>query len=287
MIWHQIISLKTGTTINYLEFPEDSCKIIEAYDLHGLEITATSLTWAPYLKIDGCNEVGLHCLRNEGYMIDIMDHLGAQYNFTYLSQKNVDNDWGMMPVNGTWIGVWGDIIRNEHDMTLGPWYNTFERNYFFDFVPLIQTRDILAMKPQHSKIDFGLFTRVFVGDTLFYISSMAGITCCLTYFISKICLGGTWNGLDIITFIGWLFFTLVNSYYCGVLTMFFATPISLPFDNIRGAIQAHPTWNLMFAEGYEGWIRIMAENDQDFKSLWLRYQMVKTETTFDTVKNGG
>ena len=63
-------------------------------------------------------------------MIDIMDHLAAQYNFTYVSQKNVDNDWGMMPVNGTWIGVWGDIIENDHDMTLGPWYNTFERNYF-------------------------------------------------------------------------------------------------------------------------------------------------------------
>ena len=189
MIWQQIISLKTGTTINYLEFPEDSCKIIEAYDLHGLEITATSLTWAPYLKIDGCNEVGLHCLRNEGYMIDIMDHLGAQYNFTYLSQKNVDSDWGMMPVNGTWIGVWGDIIKNDHDMTLGPWYNTFERNYFFDFVPLIQTRDILAMKPQHSKIDFGLFTRVFVGDTLFYISFIAGTTCCLAFWIGKYTVG--------------------------------------------------------------------------------------------------
>ena len=160
-------------------------------------------------------------------------------------------------------------------------------NNFFDFVPLIQTRDILAMKPQHSKIDFGLFTRVFVGDTLFYISSIIGITCSLALLISKFCIGGIWNGLDIITFIGWLFFTLVNSYYCGVLTMFFATPISLPFDNMRSAIQAYPTWNLIFAQGYEGWIRIMAESgDQDFRSLWQRYQVDKTGTTFDSVKNG-
>ena len=60
MIWHQIISLKTGISINYLDFPENSCKIVEAYDLRGLQITATSLTWAPYLTIDGCNFLFRH-----------------------------------------------------------------------------------------------------------------------------------------------------------------------------------------------------------------------------------
>ena len=53
MTWHNIISLKSGCAINNLTFEENSTRIIETFDLQGLQITSTSLTWPPYLTIDG------------------------------------------------------------------------------------------------------------------------------------------------------------------------------------------------------------------------------------------
>ncbi len=32
---------------------------------------------------------------------------------------------------------------------------------------------------------------------------------------------------------GWIFFTLLNAYYGGALTMFFTSEVALPFDNVR------------------------------------------------------
>ena len=87
MTWHQIISLRSGSALNHLEFAKNSSRIIETFDMHGLDITSTSLTWAPYLTIDDCNQDGLECAKNYGYLIDIMDKLAVEFNFTYVSQK--------------------------------------------------------------------------------------------------------------------------------------------------------------------------------------------------------
>ncbi len=36
---------------------------------------------------------------------------------------------------------------------------------------------------------------------------------------------------------GWIFFTLLNAYYGGALTMFFTSEVTLPFDNAREVSQ--------------------------------------------------
>ena len=180
MVWYQVISLKSGSVFNHLKFDGSTYRIIETFDLQSLEITATSLTWAPYLTIDGCNKFGLKCVENKGYLIDFMDKLSIEFNFTYVSQKNVDNDWGTEQksgpynINGTWGGVWGDVISKHYDMILAPWLWTSARNELFTCVPLLNLGNILAMKQHNSKIDFGFFTRAFTGDTLIYVIFMAG-----------------------------------------------------------------------------------------------------------------
>ena len=121
MTWHQITSLKSGSTISNLTFHVNSTMVVETFDLQGLEISSTSLTWDPYLIIDGCNEQGLECANNYGYCIDIMEELAFKYNFTYTSQKNVDNNWGNIVSNGTFSqagGVMGDIANSKYDMSI-------------------------------------------------------------------------------------------------------------------------------------------------------------------------
>ena len=40
---------------------------------------------------------------------------------------------------------------------------------------------------------------------------------------------------------GWYFFTLLNAYYGGALTMFFTSEVALPFDNVREVREQFPT----------------------------------------------
>ena len=293
IIWHQVISIKSGSVFNHLRFDSSTYRIIETFDLQGHEITATSLTWAPYLTIDGCNEFGLKCAQNKGYLIDFMDKLSIEFNFTYVSQKNVDNDWGTEPksgpynVNGTWGGVWGDVIYKHYDMILAPWLWTSARNELFTCVPLLQLGNMLAMKQQNSKIDFGFFTRAFVGDTLIYIIFMAGAAVFLILIGNLYGLDEEKNSIKIMTFICWIFFILVNSFYSGILTMFFTTTSSVSFNTVSDAIQAYPSWRFMFLDGYQGWVYNTAQRgDPDFMSLWQRYQDNPEQTTFDSIKNG-
>ena len=85
--WHYIISLRSGSVVNKLTFAGNSLRIMEKFDLRGLEITSTSLTHAPYLTIDGCNEAGQECKEHHGYLVDYMDIMAAKFNFTYMSHK--------------------------------------------------------------------------------------------------------------------------------------------------------------------------------------------------------
>ncbi len=39
---------------------------------------------------------------------------------------------------------------------------------------------------------------------------------------------------------GWYFFTLLNAYYGGALTMFFTSEVALPFDNVREVNKSQP-----------------------------------------------
>ena len=95
------------------------------------------------------------------------------------------------------------------------------------------------------------------------------------------------DGLEIMTFMWWLFFTLIYSYYCGVLTMFFATPISIPFDTLESVIQAYPNWRLMIQDGTEGWFNDMAKaGDPDYMTIWQRYLGNPTETAFHSIEHG-
>ena len=84
--WYQVLSLKTGSVVNWLTFADESYRIIESFDLKGLQVRSASLTWTPYLIIDDCDELGLECKQNYGYLIDYMDLLAAKFNFTYISQ---------------------------------------------------------------------------------------------------------------------------------------------------------------------------------------------------------
>ncbi len=46
--------------------PTTSSCVMEDYDLGGMLLTSTSLSWAPYLTLEGCDENGRNCEKNYG-----------------------------------------------------------------------------------------------------------------------------------------------------------------------------------------------------------------------------
>ena len=117
------MTLKTGTVMQYLTFADNTFRIVEQYNMQGLKIRSTTLTWAPFLTINDCNGIGLECKTNYGYLKDYMDALALKFNFTYTSHRNVDNDWGVVPkkgpfsINGTWGGV---MPSSDDEETIAP-----------------------------------------------------------------------------------------------------------------------------------------------------------------------
>ena len=242
--WYQVISLKSGSVVNGLTFADNSSRIIESFDLKGLLIRSASLTWTPYLIIDDCNEFGLECKQNYGYYIDYMDLLAAKFNFTYVSQKNMEDDWGLVPktgpfsLNGSWGGVLGDVINRKYDLSLSDWFWNNDRNALLQFVPTSPNSVVLVMKPHQSKVDFGLFARAFAGDAWVGIVLTASAAASCIFLSSMSSSGQQSNGPKMVIFISMVFFVLANSFYCGVLTMFFTYPASKLFETERDVMQA-------------------------------------------------
>ena len=68
------------------------------------------------------------------------------------------------------------------------------------------------------------------------LTAIASASC---IFLSNMLTSGRQsNGPKIIVFISMVFFVLANSYYCGVLTMFFTYPASKLFETERDVMQA-------------------------------------------------
>ena len=299
MTWYQLISLKSGTIIDALNFVPGSFLINETYNLHGLEVRSTALTWAPFYTIDKCNEFGLECATTIGYLHDYLENLAPRYNFTFSSHRDIDNDWGMKPkdgpynISGTWKGVMGDVVNKKFDMSLSAWWWNIDRNDFLQFVPFTSSRKRLVLSP-HQPTDFGVFTRVFTDVSWMALSFIIGtMTLCLG--LARIIIGVNvgfkdfeqTNGQKLMIFTMWAFFVMANTYYCGALTMFFSSTTTVPFNTMRDVIRAYPEWKLLVRSGYEHYIYThVLQGDQDYVEFWNRHLQDKNNTVYTSEEEG-
>ena len=290
--WYQIISVASGSIIDNLSFVNDSYLIIESYDFQGLEISSTTDTWAPYYTIEGCNELGLECAMSFGYFKDVMDILAARYNFTLVSHKNLDGDWGLMPksgsfnINGTWGGIMGDVINKKYDMCISAWSWNIDRHDLLQFSPMATTRKMCVLTPDKTT-DFGLFVRVFKSDLWVAITSIIGAIV-ISFIVTKVLQPGEQSsGQQLMIFISWAFFVIVNAYYGGALTMFFTSPTIIPFQTERDVIRAHPDWSIWVRSAQEHHIYThVLKGDPDYIKLWQRYSKDPKGTIYHSEKEG-
>ena len=276
--WYQIMSLETGTVVEDLTFVNNSFLILESYNLQGLQIRSTTLTWAPFLTINDCNEMGLECKTNYGYLKDYMDLLARRFNFTYISHRNTENDWGVIPkkgphnINGTWGGVMGNVINKKYDMSISTWYWKLDRVELVQMVPVVRGRMILVSAKQKPKTDFGLLSRGFNNASWMGIFILLVIVH-ICIFISKLVgPNGHKESLKIMVFSMALLFVMIRAYYSAALTKFFTVAIPQPFETERDVIRAYPSWDFMIRKGEEASIySYVLQGDADYINFWQRY----------------
>ena len=238
---------------------------IENYDLHGYNIVGTGLTWKPSIAAENCDKFGRNC-EIYGMIADLMNNMAKNYNFTWDIYADIDNDWGMFPIegpfnsSGKWKGVLGDVVTGKYQLSVNGWKHFLERNEILDFVPIMKTATILCFIPKPPEVDSGLFIRPFTNSawkTIGIVSSIGILVLIVPYFFIK-----DWENLKayhIIELSLWSFFVLLNAYYGGALTMFFVSEITVPFETLRDVLKVFPEWNLVFMDGVEAYFKLPAD----------------------------
>ena len=299
-IWNQVITLThyKNAAVAELQFDPNG-HMIEEYNLQGLHLFSITTTFPPYTNMP---EICRKCKKMtkcpdctiSGLIVDILNNLGHEMNFTWESHEDPDNKVGSSPVSGpanasgAWEGTLGQVFYGDYLMSADAWNEKLERSDMFDFVSFVSDRTILALTPQSANLDLWLFTRPFRNEVWIVIFLS-------TVIILAFVIGPYYKNREVfklqghrmVCSIGWLFFLLLSVYYDGALTMFFSTEVSISFNSIRDVIRAYDNWKLMMMEGNEvHFVYYVQDGDPDYTEFWDRKLNKPEETVFSAPKQG-
>ena len=138
-------------------------------------------------------------------------------------------------------------------------------------------------------LDVGLFLRPFNTDCWIIIMAVT-----LALALAMLCHQKINNGMSsnielqssgrIVILSSWIFFLLVNAFYGGALTMFFASRSGLPFENVEEAMSMWSRWKMVAVRpeilyipknGPEGYLAGMEEEGLIFDSYKSAFEMLK------------
>ena len=282
MLWYQVISLTSGFVIDQLVFQGSSYLISEKFNLKGLKVTSTTLTWAPYYAFENCNEDGVDC-NTFGYLHDYVEILARRYNFTLVSHKNPENEWGSIPQDGKWLGVLGDVVSKKYDLSISTWSWKTERLGVLQFVVVAKTRYVQVLTPSRPTTDLTLFTRVFTNRSWLAIASTVGIAMFCIALRKSVIPSENTNGEKLFNLTMFLFFVILNSYYGGALTMFFAGTVSVSFEKPIDVLREYPEWNYWFHYANINDIYKL-RGESGYAEFWCRYLADKSGHTYTSEK---
>ena len=67
--------------------------------MQGIHLTATAMTWPPYIALQNCSENGEKC-QKYGFLVEVMDTWAKELNFSWDIYKDINNEWGLNPISG-------------------------------------------------------------------------------------------------------------------------------------------------------------------------------------------
>ncbi len=213
--------------------------IPEYYDLGGESVKSISMNFPPYLFLEPTVDVSSSSrlpAKASGLCAAAAQNVATQFNFSLMHYLETEGSWGLEPVdggfdmNGTFEGVIGGVFTGDFDLSIGIWVWNVMRQNILDMAPLMSNSMVLALTPQSPRVDMSFFLRPFTGPSWLVIT----IITVLIFFmvVPPYLLVPAYENAEshlIASTTGWIFFTLVNAYYSGALTMFFTSDFTMPF----------------------------------------------------------
>ncbi len=104
---------------------------------------------------------------SSGLLVDLTQALAERYNFTLVSERQADGDWGYpdttstFTLNMSWTGVTGGVVLGRYATSLSTWVWTNYDHPVMDHVIVVSETEGLAFTPQQQELDGTLFTRQF------------------------------------------------------------------------------------------------------------------------------
>ena len=111
---------------------------ITELDLQELPLRSITLDWTPWAKTIKCNGTK-NCLV-KGLLVDLIEIWTEVYNFTLLIDKQPDENWGTVPINGSswpecqglFAGLFGTVTKGDYDLGLSAWSTNVNRMQYVD-----------------------------------------------------------------------------------------------------------------------------------------------------------
>ena len=136
----------------------------------------------------------------------------------------------------------GNVVNGKYHITLAPWVIFPRRQTILDWCGIFVDPILLvALKNQPAGVDYSLFLRPFTK------SSWLAILVFTTFLGLFILIPFKWNSnfdqansCFILKTTSWYYFLVIQSFYGGALTMFFANEPSMPFSSVKDVINAYP-----------------------------------------------
>ena len=273
--------------------------IIEDYDLQGMHVLSTTVSWPPYIFLsEGCKNPKNYndeC-KAYGHLVDALNVMGRMSNFTWECHGDPNDDYGTTPLSGpanasgTWGGVVGDVFYGKYQFSMSTWVWKEERQDMFDFASIVTDQSALGITLKAKDIDYTLFTRPFRMEVWLLIGFIV-VTFLLATIVPYLFAPnfGKSNSYRMIVALAFLFFMLTEIYYSGALTMFFSTAPQLPFDpfTIEEVMREYPTWKLIMRYGNDVYyVNKVQEGDPDYVEFWNRVKNEPEESVFKSVSEG-
>ena len=158
-------------------------------DLHGATIRFTSINY-PVLNTEFIYDSNDNIIDAKGYLIDLLNMLKKNCNFTSTIQYTIDGKFGGKNKDGSWNGMVGMVTRDEADVVMTTLTLTNIRKTVIDYtIPLFwEYMTLIAPKGQKLQVDYLVFLKIFpmyvygiiFGGVLlfalaFYLISLSGI----------------------------------------------------------------------------------------------------------------
>ena len=265
--WKKIMSMKNNNKIiaNSIEF-DTSGRVVFDKDMQGIHINCSTLSWAPYFKLNECKSQNKTNCKGIGYLADVMNILGKRFNFTWSCDAESTGNWGHAEpisgprnVNGSWGGVFGLVTNGTYPLSISAWTYFEWRRDMFDFASMgTGAKYVVAYLPKSSKFDLWLFTKPFsfaswivIGFILLLIKSIIFLGRSFeTYFNHRCQVQIKLTGIHMVVIIGWTFLIIIlNGFYDGALTMFFAKENVVHFESEIDLLESYPDWTYNLRKG--------------------------------------